>query len=293
MKIRTTMLLSLIWGIAAAAAEENEEERDGGEIDPQEVTDAIETLIVTGTRMKLPPAQQVNNVITLTADDLEIMGVATVEEVFNRLPQNILGGTQAGGANNTTDYTGGGALGLETFNGTANVTGASTVQSARHWRTRHADPRRRETHRRIRPAGGVQRHLQHPDGDGGTRGHTARRRVGDLRSGRDRGRGEHHSAQGLQGNLRASAARRAGRSRSEPADGEHRHDLRVGPGKSDRNPELLPHGGDGSVGFEHRRGREVGRLHPVRDGQGVRLPAAPADRVVDHARSGTGRRPTR
>lgn len=127
MKIRTTMLLGLIWGIAAAGAEENEEERDGGEIDPQEVTDAIETLIVTGTRMKLPPAQQINNVITLTADDLEITGVATVEEVFNRLPQNILGGTQAGGANNTTDYTGGGALGLETFNGTANVTGASTV----------------------------------------------------------------------------------------------------------------------------------------------------------------------
>lgn len=124
MKKCTTMLLGLIWSIATAAAED-EEERDGDEIDPQEVTDAIEVLIVTGTRMKLPPAQQVNNVITLTADDLEIMGVATVEEVFNRLPQNIFGGTQAGGANSTSDYVGGGAL--ETFNGTANVTAASTV----------------------------------------------------------------------------------------------------------------------------------------------------------------------
>ena len=47
--------------------------------------DETEVVIVTGTRMKLPPAQQVNNVITFTAHDLEMMGVATIEEVFRRM----------------------------------------------------------------------------------------------------------------------------------------------------------------------------------------------------------------
>ncbi|MDE0444708.1 MAG: TonB-dependent receptor plug domain-containing protein [Gammaproteobacteria bacterium] len=51
----------------------------------------------------------------------------TVDEVFRRLPQNIFGGTRAGGANSSTDYTGGNELALQAFNGTANVTGASTV----------------------------------------------------------------------------------------------------------------------------------------------------------------------
>ena len=126
MKTCTTIMLVLMWAIGAAAADEDEEERGGSEaVEPP--GHLVETLIVTGTRMKLPPAQQINNVITLTADDLEKMGVATVEEVFNRLPQNIFGGTQAGGANNTSEFTGGGELELETFSGTANVTGAATV----------------------------------------------------------------------------------------------------------------------------------------------------------------------
>lgn len=96
-----------------------------GETAKESEDDEEEIVIVTGTRMKLPPAQQVNNVITFTADDLEMMGVATVEEAFRRLPQNLFGATETGGAN-STEF-GGGAIGIEALNGTANVTGASTV----------------------------------------------------------------------------------------------------------------------------------------------------------------------
>lgn len=125
---RTGAVRSFVAGLAATllagpgSAGSADDETDNGNED-----DNVEVVIVTGTRMKLPPAQQINSVITYTAEDLEIMGVATVDEVFRRLPQNIFGGTQAGGANSSTDYSGGGELELETFNGTANVTGASTV----------------------------------------------------------------------------------------------------------------------------------------------------------------------
>ena len=102
---------------AASADDETDNDSEG---------DKVEIVIVTGTRMNLPPSQQVNNVITFTADDLEMMGVATVEEAFRRLPQNLFGATETGGANSTTDFAGG-AIGIEALNGTANVTGASTV----------------------------------------------------------------------------------------------------------------------------------------------------------------------
>ena len=119
---RTGTARSLVAGLAAAllagpAVGEDDEDDEG---------DNVETVIVTGTRMKLPPAQQVNNVITFNADDLQVMGVATIEEVFRRLPQNLLGATDTGGANSTTDF-GGGRIGIEALNGTANVTGATTV----------------------------------------------------------------------------------------------------------------------------------------------------------------------
>ena len=125
---RAGAVRSFVAGLAATllagpgSAGSADDETDTGNED-----DKVEIVIVTGTRMKLPPAQQINNVITYTAEDLETMGVATVDEVFRRLPQNIFGGTQAGGANSNTDYSGRGELELETFNGTANVTGASTV----------------------------------------------------------------------------------------------------------------------------------------------------------------------
>lgn len=109
---------TLLAGPGAAGEAENERDDDEG--------DKVEVVIVTGTRMQLPPAHQVNSVITFTAADLELMGAATVEEVVRRLPQNLLGATEAGGANSQMDFLDG-TLGSEKLNGAANVTGASTV----------------------------------------------------------------------------------------------------------------------------------------------------------------------
>ena len=84
---------------------------------------------ITGSRLETPAGQRIGNVIVLTAEDLARFGEATLERVLRQLPQNIGGSTEFGGANNTGDTTSGlgSRFGLGRLNGTANVSGASTV----------------------------------------------------------------------------------------------------------------------------------------------------------------------
>ena len=86
-------------------------------------------LRVTGSRLATAAGQRINNVIVLTADDLARFGEATLERVLRQLPQNVGGVTEFGGANNTGDTTSGlgSRFGLGRLNGTANVSGASTI----------------------------------------------------------------------------------------------------------------------------------------------------------------------
>ena len=84
---------------------------------------------VTGSRLNRPSSELTANVLVLTADDLARFGEATLERVLAQLPQNIGGRTEFGGANSVGEASPGlgSRFGLDSLNGTANVTGASTV----------------------------------------------------------------------------------------------------------------------------------------------------------------------
>ena len=102
--------------------EEAEKDQEAGplEIGPQ---------VVTGTRLNRPPSELTANVLILTAADLARFGEATLERVLQQLPQNVGGTSDFGGANSTSETSPGlgSRFGLGRLNGTANVSGASTV----------------------------------------------------------------------------------------------------------------------------------------------------------------------
>ena len=103
---------------ATAAAEDGPQDAEAADERDREV----ETIVVTGSRIGLPPSQISSPVIVLDAEALFETGEANLERALARLPQNFAGGTELGG---------GARLGFsfdeQQFNGTQNVFGASTA----------------------------------------------------------------------------------------------------------------------------------------------------------------------
>lgn len=122
------VLMASLQQSSRAADDTNENDDADAQADEGEMLE-LPDLRVTGSRLAKPAGQRVSNVVVLTAEDLARFGEATLERVLRQLPQNLGGSTEFGGANNTGDTTTalGRWAGLSRLNGTANVTGASTI----------------------------------------------------------------------------------------------------------------------------------------------------------------------
>ena len=120
--------------LLAQTVQPREPEQDNAEDDAAVTPDEDEPLelgvqTVTGSRLNRPSSELTANVLVLTSDDLARFGEATLERVLAQLPQNIGGRSEFGGANSVGEASPGlgSRFGLDSLNGTANVTGASTV----------------------------------------------------------------------------------------------------------------------------------------------------------------------
>ena len=71
-------------------SEQSEQEESAADAD-------IETIVVTGSRIGLPPSQISSPVIILDAESLYETGEANLERALARVPQNFGGGTELGG----------------------------------------------------------------------------------------------------------------------------------------------------------------------------------------------------
>ena len=78
---------------ATAAAEDGPQDAEAADERDREV----ETIVVTGSRIGLPPSQISSPVIVLDAEALFETGEANLERALARLPQNFAGGTELGG----------------------------------------------------------------------------------------------------------------------------------------------------------------------------------------------------
>ena len=107
---------------------QQEEEADSA-VEKEDEPLELKAQRITGTRLSRPATELTANVLVLTADDLARFGEATLERVLQQLPQNIGGASEFGGANSTDETSPGlgGRFLIDRLNGTANVTGASTV----------------------------------------------------------------------------------------------------------------------------------------------------------------------
>ncbi len=110
-------------GSAFAADDGDEPGTPADEQEEQEQSDAdVETIIVTGSRIGLPPSQIASPVLILDAASLYETGEANLERALARVPQNFGGGTEIGGGRRL-----GVPFDITQFNGAENVFAASTV----------------------------------------------------------------------------------------------------------------------------------------------------------------------
>lgn len=77
--------------------------------------EAVEEVVVTGSRIARNSSQLAANTVTLSASDLKATGASTLEGALRQLPQNVYGASPVGAA-----------LG-SSFNGAVNLSGASSI----------------------------------------------------------------------------------------------------------------------------------------------------------------------
>ena len=118
-RVGAALAAGLLAAAGTGAAAEDDDGRTEAEDEPDKVVEEI--IIVTGTRMGLPPSQLSSTVISMDREALLDSGASTLQEALADLPQNIGGGSAVGGGSRTWFGNN------DQFNGTDNVFGASTI----------------------------------------------------------------------------------------------------------------------------------------------------------------------